>query len=148
MKMTIEGVNLPVRKTKGSCGYDIHAPCDMSLTVFPKKYDLGILMEKGDIPEGHYAQILPRSSTGNDGTVLANTCGVIDSDYTMDTIKAKLYMSINNALNEDGTIDVTKTLDFKKNDRILQMIVVPFDTIPSEEVPTEERKGGHGSTGA
>ena len=148
MKMTIDGVNLPMRKTDGACGYDIYAPCDMEIGLIPKKYDLGILMEPGDIPEGHYALILPRSSTGDKGLNLSNTGGVIDSDYTMDTIKATLYMSINNAIQEDGTIDFTARIRFQRNDRILQMTIVPFATIPTETPPKEKRKGGYGSTGA
>ena len=34
-----------------------------------------------------------------------------------------------------------------KNERILQMVIVPYATIPGEEEPTEERVGGVGSTG-
>ena len=137
--MKIEGVNPPVRKTKGSCGYDIHCPDD--ITLYPDLWvevDLGIQMDVGDIPEGYCALIMPRSSMGKKyGLKLANTVGVIDSDYTMDTIKAGLK------------IDCWKdSVVLMKNERILQMIIVPFATISNEEVPTEERKGGIGSTGA
>lgn len=138
MKMTIEGVNLPARKTKGSCGYDIYCPKAINLSRFiPVDLDLGIMMEPGDIPEGHFAMIVPRSSLGSKyGLRLRNTIGIIDSDYTMDTIKASLY------------VDSPEGKGFRKNDRILQMIIVPFATIPGEEEPTEERTGGIGSTGA
>lgn len=137
MKMTIDGVEPPTRKTTGSCGYDIHCPKDVNLSRFmPTNIDLGILMEKGDIPEGHFAMIVPRSSFGSKyGLRLRNTVGIIDSDYTMDTIKASLY------------VDNPEGLKVSKNERILQMIIVPFATMPSEVAPTEERKGGIGSTG-
>ena len=137
MKMTIEGVEPPTRKTTGSCGYDIHCPKDVNLSRFMPTYlDLGILMEPGDIPAGHFAMIVPRSSFGSKyGLRLRNTVGIIDSDYTMDTIKASLY------------VDNPEGLNVKKNERILQMIVVPFVTMESEVPPTEERKGGIGSTG-
>lgn len=138
MRMTIEGVLPPVRKTKGSCGYDIHCPKDVNLSRFiPVDLDLGIQMEPGDIPEGCFAMIVPRSSTGSRyGLRLRNTVGIIDSSYTMDTIKASLY------------VDCPEGMVFRKNERILQMIVVPYATIPGEAEPTEERVGGLGSTGA
>lgn len=139
MKMTIEGVDLPRRKTKGSCGYDIHCPQD--ITIHRDEWvslDLGILMEPGDIPEGCFAQILPRSSMGIKYKLrLANTGGIIDSDYTMDTIKAMIT----------GYDPNSPEIHIGKNDRILQMILIPFRTIPNEEPPIEERRGGYGSTG-
>lgn len=134
MRMTIEGVNPPVRKTTGSCGYDISCPQD--LQIFYNEWisiDLGILMEPGDIPEGYCALIVPRSSSK---VILRNVVGVIDSDYTMDTIKARIK-----------AIDSTFPRFIAKNDRILQMIIVPFGIIESEQPPREKRTGGIGSTG-
>ena len=139
MKMMIEGVNLPMRKTIGACGYDIYAPKDFEIRQNEwVSLDTGILMEKGDIPEGCFAMIDVRSGIGTRNKFrLANTIGIIDSDYTMDTIKA----TVTAELNKDDT------LAFKKNDRILQMIIVPFMTIRNEIPPVDERTGGHGSTG-
>ncbi len=136
--MTIEGVDLPRRQTEDSCGYDVYAPCDMEITHKATKYDLGILMEPGDIPKGYLAMIVPRSSTGNKGLCIRNTVGIIDSDYTMDTIKATLY------IDDHGPDD---NLFFSKNQRILQMILVPHGIIPTEIPPTQKREGGIGSTG-
>lgn len=139
MRMTIDGINLPVRKTIESAGYDISCPEDVTLYQgIWTRLDLGIQMEKGDIPYGFVGLILPRSSTGmKHGLRMKNTVGVIDSDYTMDTIKATL------------TIDSPEgKVSYKKNDRILQMIIVPMAVIPSEELPIQERTGGVGSTGA
>lgn len=139
MKMMIDGVNPPVRKTKGSCGYDISCPEDIQIyNGCWVDIDLGILMEPGDIPEGYCALILPRSSYGVKYKLrLANTCGVIDSDYTMATIKAMIT-----AQSYDHYY-----IEMAKNERILQMVLVPFGIISSEHPPTEERKGGIGSTG-
>lgn len=137
MRMTIEGVRLPQRKTLGSCGYDIHCPTDLVVYHQPTTIDLGILMEPGDIPDGYFAMLVPRSSTGSkDGLHLRNSVGIIDSSYTMDTIKATLY------------VDSDTPKIFFKNDRILQMVIVPYGIVASEIPPTEERKGGYGSTGA
>ena len=136
MKMMIEGVDIPVRKTVGSCGYDLHCPIDITLEKYKwKQIDMGLMMEEGDIPYGFVGIIVPRSSTGMRwGLRLKNTIGVIDSDYTMDTIKATL------------TVDIPE-VHIKKNERILQMIVIPFGVIPSEELPISMRTGGVGSTG-
>ena len=138
MKMMIEGVNLPVRKTKGSCGYDIYCPANIMLSAGTwTKIDTGILMELGDIPEGCFGMIVPRSSMGNRyGLRLANTVGIIDSDYTIDTIKAMI------------TVDERiSNVVIEQNDRILQMVIVPYSTMPNEIMPINERIGGHGSTG-
>lgn len=136
MKMIFKGVNLPVRKTTGSCGYDLYCPKDITLNDYEwTTLDMGLIMEEGDIPDGHFAMILPRSSMGfTIGLKMANTVGIIDSDYR-ETIKASLKL------------DKLSVAHLHQNERILQMIIVPFATIPNETVPTMERKGGLGSTG-
>lgn len=141
MKMMISGVNPPARKTIGSCGYDLYCPEDIEMSPYDNewlKIDLGIKLDVGDIPDGYCGLIMPRSSIGMKyGLKLSNTIGVIDSDYTMDTIKA--------ALKVDCTQPIVR---LQKNERILQMVIVPFGIIPSEQVPTQQRTGGIGSTGA
>lgn len=141
MKMTREGVNPPIRKTKGSCGYDISCPEDVDIYNGTwVNLDLGILMEKGDIPDGYCALIVPRSSMGVKIKLrVANTVGVIDSDYTMDTIKAMVTVDVS----DQGK----KGVSLRRNDRILQMVLVPFGVIATERPPTKERVGGYGSTG-
>lgn len=135
MKVTYGGVEYPIRKTKGSAGYDIHCPYAIDLEPYCwYTIDTGVILDPGDIPEGYVGLIVPRSSMGMKYKMrMANTVGVIDSDYTMDTIKAKVM--------------VESPLYLKRNDRILQMILVPFGIISTEETPVEERKGGCGSTG-
>ena len=114
----------------------MHCPIDITLEKYKwKQIDMGLMMEEGDIPYGFVGIIVPRSSTGMRwGLRLKNTIGVIDSDYTMDTIKATL------------TVDIPE-VHIKKNERILQMIVMPFGVIPSEDLPISMRTGGVGSTG-
>ena len=134
MRTEVNGINLPVRKTKGSCGYDFECPGNIVISAGKWKYiDLGVMMDKGDIPDGYVGMIVPRSSMGfKHGFRLRNTVGIIDSDYIGVSIKASV------TADEDMVI--------KKGDRILQMIIVPFAIIPGEEVPTEDRVGGIGST--
>ena len=163
MKMMIEGINRPVRKTKGSCGYDIYAPKDLVIGNTAITIDTGIMMEPGDIPEGYMAMVVPRSSMGAKGLHLRNTIGIIDADYTMDTIKATLYCDQHvSPLMGAETIEVSEDrrirgavsetpyenfISIKKNERILQMVLVPYAIISGEDAPTAERKGGYGSTG-
>lgn len=135
------GAPLPCRKTKGSAGYDICLP---ETIVFNNRngqrvtVDTGIQMDPGDIPEGHVALIVPRSSSGMKwGLSLTNSTGVIDSDYTMDTIKLGMWLN-------DRSFEV---LRLERGTRVAQMFIVPFATIPGEIPPVEERKGGVGSTG-
>lgn len=134
------GAPLPRRARKGDAGYDIFLPKDVEFIQRNGKrvtIDTGICMEEGDIPEGHFAMILPRSSAGMKwGVTLMNSVGIIDSGYR-DPIKLGLW------LNDPGV----EILRLKQGDRIAQMIIVPFATIPGEEAPTEERDGGLGSTG-
>lgn len=139
MKMLIDGVELPQRKTDGSCGYDIRCPMDLDIpSGCWMQIDTGIQMEPGDIPDGYFAMIAPRSSMGNKYKLrLANTVGIIDSDYTMDTIKAMFTVET-----EDR-----KDVSFQKNERIFQMIVVPFGLLSCDIPPERKRTGGVGSTG-
>ena len=138
MKSTL-GAPLPRRARKGDAGYDMYLPEDLTIKKGQRPMiDTGIILEEGDIPEGHFAMIVPRSSTGSKyGLALANTVGIIDAGYR-DTIKAKLWLN-------DPSMEILK---LKKGDRFCQMILVPFGIIQSEIPPEEERDGGLGSTGA
>ena len=137
MKSTL-GAPLPRRARKGDCGYDMYLPDDLTIKKGQRPMiDTGIILEEGDIPDGYFAMIAPRSSTGsNYGLALCNTLGFVDQGYR-DTIKAKLWLN-------DPSLELLK---LKKGDRFCQMILVPFGIISSEEPPTEERDGGIGSTG-
>ena len=134
----VKDVELPRRARKGDAGYDFFLPEEFRwkrgerITV-----DTGIMMEDGDIPEGHVMLLFPRSSLGTQyGLAFLNTVGVIDSGYR-DTIKATMHCV-------DRTMDM---LRLEKGTRFMQGVIVPFSTIPGEVPPTEERTGGYGSTG-
>lgn len=136
MKVLVDWLNAPQRKTIGSCGYDLYCPKDVILTKEPVTLDMGVLLQAGDIPDGCFGLLVPRSSIGaKKGVHMRNTIGIIDSSYTMDTIKATLYT------------DSKDPVELKFNERILQLIIVPYVTMPDEIAPTEERTGGYGSTG-
>lgn len=128
-------VNKPRRATTGSAGYDVFAPRRTVLNETEwETVDLGFRFEKGDIPEGHVALMMVRSSVGaKKGVHLRNAIGVIDSDY-LENVKATLKTDVEEVV-------------FEKGDRILQFLIVPFVTIENEEKPTDTRVSGYGSTG-
>ena len=75
-----ENIILPRRATAGSAGYDFIAPYDFTLESGEEiVIDTGI---RAKIADGWVLVILPRSGSGfKFGVRLANTAGVIDSDY-------------------------------------------------------------------
>lgn len=128
---------LPTRATKGSAGYDIHLPMD--ITLFPNETKLIPIGIKCKIKNGWFLGAFPKSGLGfKYGLRLDNTIGVIDSDY------------YNNSNNE-GHIMVqvtnpsTETILLEKGKSICQGIFIPFGITEDDE--TEGiRNGGFGST--
>lgn len=91
------------------------------------------------IPTGYVGLLFARSSLGVKMRIdLANSVGVIDSDYRGE-IKA--------VLRNTGTTSQTIT----QGQRICQLVVVPVNTVPWVEVErldaTDRGEGGFGSTG-
>ena len=78
--------------------------------------------------------LFPRSGLGMKGIRIANTVGVIDSDYKLE-IQCKLV----NDSNKDITIE--------KDDRYMQGVFVPFGIVDNDDPINKERVGGMGSTG-
>lgn len=131
-----EDIKLPRRATSGSAGYDFFAPYDFTLDLGEEiVIDTGI---RAKIDDGWVLVILPRSGSGfKFGVRLANTAGVIDSDYF-------------NADNE-GHIKIklvagSKPYSVKKGDAFAQGIFLPYGITEDDET-REERHGGFGSTG-
>lgn len=75
-----EEVKLPLRSTKTSAGYDFYATEDM---VIRPQEKLTIATDvKVQMPDDEFLLMVVRSSKGiKDDLILANTIGVIDSDY-------------------------------------------------------------------
>ncbi len=131
-----DNITIPQRATKGSAGYDFYAPYDFILEPNEEIIiDTGI---RAKIDENWVLIILPRSGSGfKFGVRLANTAGVIDSDYF-------------NADNE-GHIKIklvggTKTFSVKAGDAFAQGIFLPYGITEDDECDAE-RHGGFGSTG-
>lgn len=122
----------PTRATEGSAGHDFYTSHIISIP--PKEAVMVDTNVKVDIPEGYVLQLYMRSSMGiKKHLMLANTVGIIDSDYK-ETIKAMLY--------NYGD----KEIIIKPHERFVQGVCVPY--ITSKQPPlTTKRNGGIGSTG-
>ena len=138
VKMPVEEIPLPRRATAGSAGYDFVCPVEVTLcpgetAVIPT--GIRVWMEPGWVLLN-----CPRSSLGRKhGLRLANTIGVIDSDYVhADNQGHILVMLVNGG-------DHTVTL--RPGERFCQGILVPFG-LAEEEAVTGGGTGGFGSTGA
>lgn len=134
-----EDVKTPSLATEGSGGFDLYAPEDILFEEGSAMVETGLQMA---IPDGFVGLIVPRSGLGTKhGIGLANTVGVIDSDYR-DEVKVFLESELLRSV-EDFVI--------KKDERFAQMIIVPvhtFDPVEVDELPVTKRTGGFGSTGA
>ena len=79
-----KGINLPVRKTKNSAGYDIEAAEDCVVPAFklgqkPTLVKTGL---KAYCPPDEFYMLCNRSSNpAKRGLVMANSVGIIDSEY-------------------------------------------------------------------
>ena len=141
----LENGMMPTKGSNGAAAYDLYATCDIRIDyvetqgwmIFPTM-PLGFSME---IPDGYAAFIYPRSGLGSKGLGLANTVGIIDSDF-----RGELKAVFNYIVNGEG-----KGLEIKKGDRILQMVIQKLPDIElveaSELSETERGSGGYGSTG-
>ncbi len=136
-----KNINLPVRKTKSSAGYDIEAAEDCVIPAFklgqkPTLVKTGI---KAYMPDDEFLMICNRSSNpGKKGLVLANSVGIIDSDYygNQDNDGVIMYAFYN---------FFDKDLEIKKGEVIGQAIFRKFYKVDDDYAETE-RTGGFGST--
>ena len=132
-----DNIKLPTRATTGSAGYDFYSPIDFTLkpnesVTFPT----GI---RAEIDDGWVLQIYPRSGLGfKYGINLANTVGVIDSDYFWSDNEGHIMIKLVNR--------GTETVDIKAGDRVAQGIFVPYGITTDDECDGV-RNGGFGSSG-
>ncbi len=133
-------INLPVRKTKNSAGYDVQAAEDITI---PKYYP-GI--KPTLIPTGlkAYCQpdecyfLLNRSSGPKKGFLMANSVGLIDADYYgNEDNDGHFYFAYFNCSDHD--------IEVKKGDVIGQVVFTKFLIVDNDNA-TGVRKGGFGST--
>lgn len=101
-------------------------------------YGTGIAVE---IPKGYVGLLFPRSSNRKTNLYLANSVGMIDSDY-----RGEIFVSFK-CRDEKAVVDHL----YDVGDRIAQLMIVPYPTVEFVEVDelskTERGEGGHGHTG-
>lgn len=138
IKMFIKKIHqdaiVPVQKTHGAAGYDIHSVESITLKPGEKRnIKTGICIE---IPHGFVAILKDRSSMADKKIVLS--AGVIDSDY-----RGEVSVILNNNSSSDYHIQT--------GDRIAQMLILRHEIRPFVEVQelsdTKRGSGGFGSTG-
>jgi dUTP pyrophosphatase len=130
---------LPSYQTIHSAGLDLRANLEAPVTLKPLQRALlptGLFIE---LPEGHEAQIRPRSGLAyKHGISIVNSPGTIDADYRGEIKVLLVNLSDQEFVVEDG-------------ERIAQMVVARYERIEWVEAEaltdTARGAGGYGSTG-
>ena len=134
-------INLPVRSTKNSAGYDVEAAEDCIIPAFkpgqkPTLVKTGI---KAYMEDDEVLLLYNRSSNPKKkGLILANSVGVIDKDYYGNPDNdGHIMLAFYNIKEEDTVI--------KKGEAIGQAIFQKY-LITDDDNAQGERMGGFGST--
>lgn len=136
-----KNINLPVRKTAKSAGYDVEAAEDVIVPVFengckPTLIHTGL---KAYCQDDEWYMLANRSSNpGKKKLVLANGLGIIDADYYCNPDNDGEFMF---AYYNIGT----EPLEIKKGDIIGQVVFQKFLIVDNDNA-SGERTGGFGST--
>ena len=135
--LPVGDIPLPARATIGSAGYDFVCPAEITLApgediVIPT--GIRSFMEPGWV-----LLIFPRSGLGFKHRLhLANTTGVIDSDYVNARNEGHIMVKIVNGSDHALTIG--------RGERFCQGVFVPYGLAEESDLPGA-RSGGLGSTG-
>ncbi len=135
-----KGINLPVRKTKFSAGYDVEAAEDVVIPAYkfgtkPTLIPTGL---KAYCAEDEYYMLVNRSSGPKKGFVMANSIGIVDSDYyNNESNEGHFYFQYFNFSDKD--------LEVKKGEVIGQVIFQKYLTVDDDKAEGV-RAGGFGST--
>jgi dUTP pyrophosphatase len=130
---------LPSYQTRASAGMDLRAHLEEPVRLGPLERAVvgtGLYLE---LPEGHEAQIRPRSGlAAKRGITVLNSPGTVDADY-----RGEIGVILANVSNEPVTIE--------HGDRIAQMVISRHQQAEWIEVETlsetDRGSGGFGSTG-
>lgn len=131
--------SLPSYSTEHSAGMDLRANIEGPVVLKPLQR---VLIPTGlyiQLPDGHEAQIRPRSGlAAKFGVTVLNTPGTIDADY-----RGEIKVILVNLSNDDFTIN--------DGERICQMVIAQYTKVSLNEVEILEESvrgsGGFGHTG-
>jgi dUTP pyrophosphatase len=133
IKLLDEHVSLPTRAHPDDAGLDLTAT-SIERTSSYVEYGTSIAVE---IPRGYAGFLMPRSSISKKTLILANSVGLIDSQYRGE-IKARFKVT-------GGDL-------YKVGEKIAQLVIVPIALVTPVKVDklsdTSRGSGGFGSTGA
>ena len=136
-----KGINVPIRKTKYSAGYDIEAAEDCVIPSFKKGMAPTLVKTglKAYMQDDEVLLLYNRSSNPKKkGLIMANSVGVIDKDYYENPDNDGHFMfAFYNIKEED--------IEIKKGDAIGQAIFQKY-LVTDDDTAEGERLGGFGST--
>ncbi len=146
---------LPTSSTSTDAGFDLVAIDDGEIKDTFIEYSTGIAIE----PEpGYHTEIFPRSSVSKTNLVLANSVGLVDTNYRgIILVRFKIVppiQSIQSILHNEPKYETKyfKLSKFKKGDRIAQLVLRKTEKAEyewAEELSDTQRgAGGFGSTGS
>ncbi|HCT51187.1 MAG TPA: dUTP diphosphatase [Balneola sp.] len=144
MKVNVKRIHpkavIPTYSMDGDAAMDLTATSRIERFLYDDKqgdyieYGTGLAIE---IPDGHVGLLFPRSSISKMALTLANSVGVIDSNYRGEV---KLRFK-----------DAFKGRNYNIGDRVGQILILPYPKIELTEVDelsnTTRGSGGFGSTG-
>ncbi len=136
-----KGINLPIRKTKYSAGYDIEAAEDIVIPSFKKgmnptlvKTGLKVYMQDDEVVLLYNRSSNPKKK----GLIMANSVGVIDKDYYGNQDNdGHIMFAFYNIKDED--------VEIKKGEAIGQAIFQKY-LLTDDDSAEGLRIGGFGST--
>lgn len=139
VKRLTDTAKLPTRGSMGAAGLDLYADIPSATAIYPgetKQIHTGIAIELRPYRVG---LVYPRSGLATkQGLRLANSVGVIDSDY-----RGEIIVALHN--------DSQMVQCIEHGDRIAQLVVMQYEHEDAQEVEelsgTERGAGGFGSTG-
>ena len=136
-----KGINLPIRKTKYSAGYDVEAAEDTVVPSFKKGMNPTLIKTgiKAYMADDEVLMLYNRSSNPKKkGLILANSVGVIDRDYYGNPDNdGHIMFAFYNIKDKDITI--------KKGEAIGQAVFQKY-LVTDDDNASGERVGGFGST--
>jgi dUTP pyrophosphatase len=157
MKLKVKKLNLdatlPTYATDGSNGLDLVATSIINHKVKERNKEGRTLIEEYvecrtgisvEIPKGYVGLLFPRSSVSKKNLVMANSVGVIDSDYRGEIMMRFKVLEVSSyGAFKDAYL-------YEQGDKIGQLILFQVPKLEVEEVKelgdTERGSGGFGST--
>lgn len=134
-------INIPVRKTKYSAGYDIEAAEDVIIPSFKKGVKPTLIKTglKAYMQDDEVLMLYNRSSNPKKkGLILANSVGVVDKDYYgNEDNDGHIMFAFYNIKDED--------IEIKKDEAIGQGVFQKY-LVVDDDIAEGTRTGGFGST--